>query len=178
MVVLERIETNTESQSMINPTRQRVYSNIEGPSITVCQNPSVDGNIGYLLAKETNHKRGVVHRQCDHFEISRQANTLTKVASFAIVSEERATKANFQFYFLLGNNIVPRPTLTPYQRAPLSIEEHRQYLAMVKDASIAMNIRQLDQLIVERTEHFSLGADGLLFLPPDYASLLFVSKTR
>ncbi len=143
-------------------------------SLTVVENPSLDGNLGILMAAVTMIHGGKTAFANAYIIIADRAYVLQEVRNTRMAKIERQTKEPFLYVIYDVRGVAHAVgSLLPYELCKLTDEEFKRYehtlISAKNPSSFAGVVNDMARLLAERNKFYSLN-DGKLVLPPNYAS--------
>lgn len=186
MPVLDAVETRedttlpTETQPRLQelPRRLRVGGSSQDRSIIVIENPFVDGHIGYLLAMdffEAQTKRGF--KQASHARIYLNNYEFKALGEYQRVTIQQGfdpvARTKYDFLLTGSGNVLPRPSIRPYEIAFIEPELFDKYLGGLRSRrNIEQVLGEINSTLAQRIKSFELDQQTrTLVLPENYASL-------
>lgn len=162
------------------PRNLRVGDANQDHSITVIENPSIGGFIGYLFARHfTEEQTTKRFTDTTYFRINlRDFSFLAGRGNYPEVYLEKglSPKEHARCDFLLVRSlgiILPRPTLIPYEIGFLEPELYDQHLEeLTHPTNLKGILREINSDLAARIKSFGFyQGSGLLILPRNYATL-------
>lgn len=180
VIIEEAVLTMTEPVLQEFPRELRIGGTTQDNSITVVENPRVEGYIGYLFAGhfvETKTTRCLT--DTTYFRINLGSFNLIRENYSRVYLEKGFSPAEYaRCDFLLVrsiNKILPRPTIRPYEIGFLEPDLYNKHLEDLKHSlNVERVLYEINSDLAARIRSFGLDhGSGLLILPENYATLDF-----
>lgn len=143
-------------------------------SLTVIENPSLDGKLGILMADTTIWTGDEKAFMNAYIIIADRSYAITEVRNARMARTEHR-RSEPVLYTLRDNSgsIYPVGSLLPYELCKITNEEFKKYESTLRTAEHQLGfagvVNDMARLLAERNKFYSLN-EGKLILPPNYAS--------
>lgn len=173
----ESVPTKTDPKLQRTPKRLKTGGASQDNSITVIENPSVDGHIGYLFAQrflETSHSRRferTLYLRVDLEDFRIQ----DKNEYFEVRFDQGFDPKRLAYDFMIadGRIVLPRPSTVPYEICFIDPDLYNKYLADLKRSeTVGPILEQVNSTLAKRAKNFRVDSvSKALILPQNYATL-------
>jgi hypothetical protein len=172
--------TETQPVLQLAPHGSRIAGAIQDPTVTVIENPKLQGQWGYLFSKVFIEKREIrAFHAAYHFRVSTKRRWTGRwkvaVTGFRVVTLEKGFDRGIAYEFMLGDGgaVLPNPSVIGYATCFLRPDEYDRFLEfLLANKDIARTIKELNGALARSASAFELDAKDRLMLPENYASLV------
>ena len=139
-----------------------------GKSITVIENPLVEGNTGFLLSAENDAEEwGAQLFYVSHFRVGPDG----KKSSGQEYNSVSVIKRSGYSFVMAGTRRLPMPSARPYETVPVGNSDFSRAKNLLDNpTTFGVGVELVYQLLAKKQGIFKFNGNGLE-MPKDYASL-------